>query len=244
MKHFALLTLISFATLLQAVQLKQTENPNDFKTYEQAVAFCQEEPGWRLPTYRELFSVITQHPKEIHHQKRNYWSRTEFFPDRSMAYQLLSPDLDAKPVPKTEKLQVLCIKDTPVHDDLRERFDVKETMIYDRTQNLYWQQIPHTERRNKYTHFEAGEYCAKLDLGGMQWRLPTVAEWVSVLDFSRFDPVLDKDVFKYTYSRYYWTEDTLSDFSNEAFVVGMKVGSIAQSSKVNRSFVRCVSKGK
>ena len=243
MKRLLLLALISLEALF-GIDLKQTEGPNDFKTHAQAVKFCQEEPGWRLPTYRELFRLMTQYPKEITHHNRNYWTGTDFYPDRSMAYQLLVPDMDAKPVTKNEKLLVLCVKNTPVHDDLRERFDVQETMIYDKVQNLYWQQTTRQERRNKYTHFEAANYCAALDLEGKEWRLPTVAEWVSVLDFERFDPVLDKDVFLYTYSRYYWTSDGLSDFSNEAYVVGMKVGSIAMSSKVNRSFVRCVAKGK
>ena len=68
-------------------------------------------------------------------------------------------------------------------------------------------------------------------------------ELFNIIEFNRFDPALDKEIFEYTYSKYYWTADQLTDYSNEAYVVGFKVGSVAQSSKINESFVRCVADG-
>ena len=238
-----LLLLAAMAGVLFGWDLKQNENPNAFLSYDEAVAYCKEEPGWRLPTVQELFRLVHDNTDLIQHKSRNYWAKTEFFPNREMAWQVLNPDNDVKPFEKTKKLNALCVRDTPIKEDLRNRYELKEHVIIDRQQNLHWQRIERKDRRNKYTHPAAANYCANLELDGMLWRLPTMKELFNIIDFGRFDPAIDKEIFEYTYSKYYWTGDQLGDYSNEAYVVGFKVGSVAQSSKVNESFVRCVSDG-
>lgn len=238
-----LLLLLSAASLAFGWELKQNDDPNAFLTYDEAVAYCKEEPGWRLPTVQELFRLVHDNKDKINHKSRNYWAKTEFFANHDMAWQVLNPDRDVKPFEKSQKLLALCVRDTPIKADLRTRYKLKEHVIVDSKQNLYWQRIERKNRRNKYNHMEAATYCASLTLDGMQWRLPTTKELFNIIDFGRFNPALDKEIFEYTYARYYWTADQLSDYSNEAFVVGFKVGSVAQSSKLNKSFVRCVSEG-
>lgn len=238
-----LLLVLGAASALFGWELKQNDNPNAFVTYDEATAYCKEEPGWRLPTVEELFRLVHDNHGLIKHTSRNYWAKTEFFPNHEMAWQVLNPDRDVKPFEKSKKLNALCVPDTPVKDDLRKRYELKKDMIIDLQQNLYWQKIERKNRRNKYNHLEAAAYCASLDAGGFTWRLPTLKEMFNIIEFDRFNPVVDKSIFRYTYPKYYWTADQLNDFSNEAYVVGFKVGSVAQSSKVNKSFVRCVSEG-
>lgn len=239
-----LLLMLATTGVVMGWDLRQNDDPNAFLTYNEAVAYCKEEPGWRLPTVEELFRLVQENSGMIKHKSRNYWAKTEFFANHEMAWQVLNPDKDVKPFEKSKKLNALCVRDTPVKADLRKRYELKKEMIVDHKQNLYWQRIERKNRRNKYNHMEAANYCASLDTGGYMWRLPTLKELFNIIEFGRFKPALDKDIFEYTYPRYYWTADQLGDFSNEAYVVGFKVGSVAQSSKVNKSFVRCVSDGK
>jgi hypothetical protein len=239
-----LILLLGTVSLLIGWELKQNENPKPLFTYDEAAAFCAETPGWRLPTIGELFRLVHDNSEQILHKSRNYWAKTELFSNPGFAWQVLNPDKDAKPLPKSEKLNALCVPDTPVRSDLRTRYELKEKWIVDHGQNLLWQRIDRKERRTRYNHFEAAKECASMNTGGLQWRLPTLTELFHTVDFSRTDPAIDKAVFEYTYAKYYWTSDQLSDFSNEAYVVGFKVGSVAQSSKKNESFVRCVTEGK
>lgn len=232
------------ASSLAAGELRQHPDADHLVSYDEAVAYCQEEAGWRLPTMAELFALIHDHPDTIKHASRNYWALESFTANPQMAWQMLNPDMDAKPMEKTAKMSVLCVKATPVKKDLRKRYERQKEMIYDSGKNLYWQVIERKERRNRYNHTDAANRCASLDTGGMSWRLPTLPELFSLVEYDRFDPALDKEIFQYTYPKYYWSADAPGDFSNEAYVVGMKVGSIALSSKVNESFVRCVSEGK
>lgn len=237
------LGLLTLATL-SAQELRQHPDRSYKLTYAEAVAYCAQEPGWRLPTVKELFSLIHDHSDQINHASQNYWSSTDFITDPNRAWQMLNPDMDAMPMDKSNKLNALCVKKTPVHEDLRRRYEIKEGLIFDTKNSLYWQPIEHKDRRNRYNHVDAANRCASLELGGMTWRLPTLKELFSIVEYNRFNPALDKKIFKYTYPRYYWSADARGDFSNEAYVVGMKIGSVALSSKVNESFVRCVSEGK
>ena len=68
---------------------------------------------------------------------------------------------------------------------------------------------------DKYLTFsQAQEYCAKL--GG---RLPEVNELQSLVDYTKRDPAIDKTLFPYTKSSWYWTGTELAGSSSSAWCV-------------------------
>jgi hypothetical protein len=42
---------------------------------------------------------------------------------------------------------------------------------------------------------EARQYCAELELGGRDWRLPSRVDLMSIVDLRRYDPATDDSVF-------------------------------------------------
>lgn len=98
------------------------------------------------------------------------------------------------------KVQVLDIPAAP-------RFQVDGDMVLDRTTGLTWsrENVPGGTMKWK----AAQEACAKLTLGGhSDWRLPTIRELLTLVDYERHDPAIDRDAFKCE-SSYYWTSTPL-----------------------------------
>jgi hypothetical protein len=90
-----------------------------------------------------------------------------------------------------------------------------------------------SEQRMKWK--EAKEYCAKL--GG---RLPEVNELQSLVNYSKYDPAIDTDLFPDTKSSWYWTGTEVAGDSYYAWVVVFYYGSVDTSSKDGSFYVRPV----
>lgn len=93
---------------------------------------------------------------------------------------------------------------------------------------------------------EATEYCQNLSADGVTvagsaqnvWRLPTVRELQSIVDYSLIGPAT---TLPNTQSDYYWSSTTYADYSGYAWVVSMDDGYVGYGSKDNDYFlVRCV----
>jgi Protein of unknown function (DUF1566) len=94
------------------------------------------------------------------------------------------------------KLQVLDVPAGP-------RFKVDGDIVLDRTTGLEWsrENVPGGTLNWK----AAAEACGKLALGGhSDWRLPTIRELLTLVDYERHNPSIDTDAFKCE-SSYYWT---------------------------------------
>jgi hypothetical protein len=82
-----------------------------------------------------------------------------------------------------------------------ELIDAKQAL--DRSTNLIWTRQNVGDKR--LTWAEAGETCAELDIGGSDsWRLPTIRELLSIVDYDRYDQAIDTDVFTCE-AAWYWT---------------------------------------
>jgi len=94
------------------------------------------------------------------------------------------------------KLQVL---ETPAGP----RFQIDGDTVLDRATGLEWSRENVPGGQMKWA--AAGEACKKLDLGGhSDWRLPTIRELLTIVDYERHEPAIDTDAFKCE-SNYYWT---------------------------------------
>jgi hypothetical protein len=111
--------------------------------------------------------------------------------------------------------------------------------VYDTKTKLTWQQdfSPVT-----YPQFGAAGYCASLGRNGASWRLPSMKELLTIVDFSVGPPgpTIDSTAFPNTPADYFWSSTPYSGTPGSAwsaqFYYGISYGNDAS----NTSYVRCV----
>lgn len=70
--------------------------------------------------------------------------------------------------------------------------DLGNGVVLDKLTRLRWQKVPSPV---KWNWDQAHGYCDTLKLAGAKWRLPTRIETISLVDFTRTGPAIDKGVF-------------------------------------------------
>ena len=118
------------------------------------------------------------------------------------------------------------------------RYTVSGGTVTDTKTNLVWQQTPPTETP---TEAAAATYCAGLGttLGGDGWRLPTVKELLTLVDFAR-GTIIDSTAFPNTPANYFWTATPVVGAPVSVWVVNFINGETG-TDFTNRTFeVRCV----
>ena len=134
-------------------------------------------------------------------------------------------------------------------------------VYYDKKSGLTWQD--NKEVVEKVYELESGifntgaiEYCTKLELNGFDdWRLPTLREYINILDISKNNPAIRVD-FKYVVLKennntreYYWTSTLLNKMQKNTkfkyvYMIELVDGSFYHSNYEEKAhFVRCVRNG-
>lgn len=91
---------------------------------------------------------------------------------------------------------------------------------------------------------EALLYCRNLSLAGKSWRLPSVNELGSIVDYSRRDdPRINSAFFPNTVIGYYWTSTSYIGTRDLAWIIMFIGGISGVPSKSNAYYVRCVTDG-
>jgi hypothetical protein len=104
---------------------------------------------------------------------------------------------------------------------------------------LMWQKATQLMPR---TWTEAEAYCNGLVLGGHEdWRVPSIDELVTLIDYSRSIPATDL-VFHCVYS-FYASSTTCATSEDYAWYVYFYNGSVEERHKDNAEYVRCVRNG-
>lgn len=102
-------------------------------------------------------------------------------------------------------------------------FTRHETTV-DTTTGLEWQATPFT---NSMAHEQAEKACRELRLGGhSDWRLPTRAELLTLVDLTKHDPCIDTDAFPDFPSKWFWSSDLCAWSSASAWGVGFGYGNV------------------
>lgn len=89
-------------------------------------------------------------------------------------------------------------------------------------------------------------YCRNLSLAGKSWRLPNVNELKSIVDYSVYDPAIDKSFFPNTVAvgSYYWSSTTnFATDKDYAWSIVFSSGYMISHWKIIASYVRCVADG-
>lgn len=119
------------------------------------------------------------------------------------------------------------------------RFRVDGDTVLDRTTGLMWsrENVPGGSMNWK----AAQEACKKLQLGGhSDWRLPTIRELLTLVDYERHNPAIDTEAFKCE-SAYYWTSTPAASSPGDyAWDVGFNDGFAGWGGQDNGSHVRAV----
>ena len=110
--------------------------------------------------------------------------------------------------------------------------------VHDTKTGLVWQQAM---ALGSYTWNQAGSYCAGLSLAGTGWRLPSVKELMTLLDFTATSGVMiDIAAFPNTPAQVFWSSSPLPGYPSAAWSVAFSNGS-ADGSHVGSTYqVRCV----
>ena len=95
---------------------------------------------------------------------------------------------------------------------------------------------------NQALTFEAARaYCSQLKLGGNQrWRVPTLAELLTLVDERASSPMIDRAAFPGTPADAFWTSSTFANGHELAWYVRFDRGSGLMGGWSNRFHVRCV----
>jgi len=91
------------------------------------------------------------------------------------------------------------------------------------------------------TWAEAQAYCSGLALGGYSdWRLPTVKELSSIVDFTVAGPAINQTAFPSTPADRFWTSSPYAGSSGNAWNVSFLLGDSSSYDVGNDYRVRCV----
>lgn len=219
-------------------------------TQEEARLFCRDlGEGWRQMSIQEIFNLPASTPFTTGF---SYWSATTIMTGEAvigtgsegdggvLAYAGLAyyaKERNVTPSPQNKKIAAICTN-APPSKPIRE-YTLEKLGTKDAHNALLWHPLNATDKKAKFSYEGAVEMCQNLSMGGRNWRLPSLEEMYSIVDYSFSRPTVDMKFFGSVMQRYYWTSDTLNDA--EAYVVGFKLGSVATVPKKEEAYVRCVS---
>jgi hypothetical protein len=116
-------------------------------------------------------------------------------------------------------------------------YDFDALAVVDPVTHLVWQ----TEAQPQMTTADAAKYCDDLVLAGSpEWRLPTMLELLSIVDFGRTDPSIDEVAFPGTPSSCFKTSTPAADGAASSWEVCFGDGTSYAPADTEAGSVRCV----
>ena len=112
-------------------------------------------------------------------------------------------------------------------------------IVYDTETKLTWQQAPNSPSSDLA---DARAYCTGLGatLGGAGWRLPTMTELQTLVDESRWDPVLDPVAFPGLAPSITWASSPVAGDSSSGWIANSRDGNMGTWDVTYKAYARCV----
>jgi hypothetical protein len=117
--------------------------------------------------------------------------------------------------------------------------DNHDGTVSDDVTGLVWQQTAPTS--NNFTQSASMNYCKTLTLGGYHdWRLPSMIELISLIDFGRASPCIDTDYFPGAPANAFWSSTPAANSTLLAWGVTFLYGEVGTNTVGFPASVRCV----
>ena len=101
---------------------------------------------------------------------------------------------------------------------------------------LEWQ----CESQGRMSWYDAYTYARELSLNDkVDWRIPAVSELESLLNRSKYRPVM-REVVPFQETLSYWSSTTFGPHKNNAWIVMFDGAYVLSYYKTNKYFIRCV----
>jgi cysteine-rich repeat protein len=111
-------------------------------------------------------------------------------------------------------------------------------VVRDLVTRLVWQREAQSEPLDWAT---AASACSSLELGGWSdWRLPSLIELISIVDYARNTPAMDAETFQGSLVGEYWTSSPSAIDTAKAWCVLIDTGSTVNADKFSPRRFRCV----
>lgn len=116
----------------------------------------------------------------------------------------------------------------------------KTTMVKDPAHNLIWEDTIHASDE-KVTHPEAITYCKALKIENITgWRLPTLTELLTIVDYKRYDPAILQEFNHTDDHAIYWSNTPYISAKNAFWGVNFKDGHTKDAMGNYGRYLRCV----
>ena len=120
----------------------------------------------------------------------------------------------------------------------------EQTIVKDDLKKLMWEDTIHTED-TKVNYTQAISYCKELKLGEFtDWRVPTLQELFSIVDYKRYKPAILKEFRHYNKDTLYWSSTPYVKESDEYWGINFKDGASSNAAINYDRYIRCVREDK
>jgi Protein of unknown function (DUF1566) len=213
---------------------------------------------WRMPTIKELSTLVnilyadsepainTNYFPSTNEGKYEgkYWSSTDVV-THNFAKWVISFNFGSTFLldSMVNRVHVRAVRGESLADN--NFVDNGDGTVTDTSTGLMWQQATGL---GTYKWQEALAYCENLLLAGYSdWRLPDKNELQIIVDYTRYDPCINIDVFPQTASSRYWSSTANENSTDFAWIVDFYDGNTGGGFKLNgtyRNWVRAVRAGR
>jgi len=234
----------------------QKTDDNTKRDCDDAGTYCDElvlggYDDWRLPRIDELSTIVDYSQflpasdDVFGRRSRYYWSSSTSADDPDDAWRVNFGYGYAYWNVKGDAHYVRCVRGGPYWPfDPSDRLQiVDDDTAKDTLTNLVWQRSDDGQKRSWN---DALDYCADLILAGKNdWRLPTIEQLQTIIDYTTGDPAISTEVFS-AQSGLYWSSSTVTGdpyFEWEWGVSFYDGGAYWLSKFVGGGYVRCARGG-
>ena len=117
---------------------------------------------------------------------------------------------------------------------MTDRFKTSNGIVTDSTSGLEWEAEP----AGPLTWQQAMDYAVALRLDGRNdWRVPTVEELLTLVNYDRVNPATD---FPRMPCEWFWSSSSCAGSASLAWYVAFSGGNVGNRGKTSTNYVRCV----